>query len=485
MEPALTGPASPQAISPASAVLEQPAHAIAALPRTDIDDAPPPSSAALPTPPFAMSRPAATRSAPRSGFGQALRERLLASGAAIARRRLADLSRSFARMGRPPAGPAVKGPARPIGRNPSGRPVTAASGRPGKRPASSFSAAPAANPFALGLAPAAAPASRPSRPPRRIPARVLGIAALIILGEIAIGYVVPRLPRTIAPPDHYLLTLSGSDAIGERLAPSLVEAWLKARGATGVTVLPLGQGLFGHVVNEKVVFAHLAGRDVQVLVKTHGSDAAFRDLASGEADIGMASRRPNRAETRARPVEHLLAEDRIAVIVSPANRLPRLSAVLLKAIFNCDIHDWREVPGSTAPAGPIDIYARDLESDASRRFDDRVLAGAPSCATRRFEASADLAAAVAKDPAGIGFVGSPFVGPAKAVRVDLAARATRASGGPDNGGDSLSRRLALYAPANSANPSARDFLAFGLSPAGREILREAVTSTPASRLAAR
>src|ERR1035438_1262464 len=84
-----------------------------------------------------------------------------------------------------------------------------------------------------------------------------------------------------------ILRLSGSNTIGDSMAPALAEAFLKAEGATNVQLLP------GTNPQEKIVQGILPGDSAvsSIKIAAHGSATAFTALADGSCDIGMASRR--------------------------------------------------------------------------------------------------------------------------------------------------------------------------------------------------
>jgi len=272
---------------------------------------------------------------------------------------------------------------------------------------------------------------------------------------------------------HVFLRLSGSNTIGSKLAPALVEAYLKQKGATDVKVLTSGK-------DEQTVEAVLPGTGpVAVKIAAHGSATAFEALANGTTDIGMASRKvkPDEAsqlsslgDMTAFSNEHVLGLDGIAVIVNRANPIASLSKDQLAAIFSGQTSDWSRVGGRS---GDIKLYARDDKSGTYDTFKSLVLTGAPLAGSaKRFEDSNELADAVANDPNGIGFVGLPYVRGAKAIAVSekgaIPLQPNRFTVATED--YPLSRRLYLYTPANSQNPNVRDFVDFALSKPGQDVV---------------
>ncbi len=227
-----------------------------------------------------------------------------------------------------------------------------------------------------------------TRPQRSSPA-LMWTAAAIVMAMVGGRIALALIPKVIPPPDHYFLTLSGSDALGEKLAPKLVEAWLTSKGGKDVSIVPLADSQGNLIDNERVVFAHLNGHGIQVLVKAHGTGAGFPDLKSGAADIAMTARQANSNETkvlsrvgapRSGKTEHLLATTDVAVIVARANQVPVLTREQLRGIFSCTIKSWSGIPGVGSPLDAIHVYAPDDATDSVKTFRDKAMAGARLCA---------------------------------------------------------------------------------------------------------
>lgn len=267
------------------------------------------------------------------------------------------------------------------------------------------------------------------------------------------------------------LRLHGSNTIGERMALRLSQAWLQSEGYEHLGVDDLA-------FEEVQVYGSKAGVERRIEIKAHGSSTAFRDLLSGNADIGMSSR-PIRKEEREAAMaslgdlggpqgEIVLALDGLAVIVNVANPLESLSVAQLRDMFSGRITDWRQLGGRP---GRIALHARDEKSGTWDSFRSMVLGSrALSSAAQRYESTAKLASAVASDINAIGFVGLSGVEGVKALAVS--------DGGAPVSPDAfevavedypLSRRLYLYVPEN-ASVEARAFVQFALSDVGQEVV---------------
>jgi len=300
-------------------------------------------------------------------------------------------------------------------------------------------------------------------------------AALVVFAVGAVGFALwgNEVYGVEAPPEArhmVLLRLAGSNTIGERLGPELAEAYLRVHGATDIYVKP------GEAAEVEKVVGNLPGSPypVEIDIAAHGSATAFTALGDGSCDIGMASRRVKPEEaaklaglgTMTDPGnEHVLGLDGIAVIVHPHNGLKEISRDELQRIFTGQEQKWK---GGAA----INVYARDDESGTYDTFKNLVLAGKPLVSSaKRFADSSALSTAVANDPNGIGFIGLPFIGGAKALAVSEAGTRpllpTSLTVATED--YALSRRLYLYTAANSANPRVREFVEFALSPAGQQM----------------
>lgn len=273
------------------------------------------------------------------------------------------------------------------------------------------------------------------------------------------------------------LRLVGSNTIGSALAPALAKAYLEQR--LGAVRVKLDQAPGQH---QQWIEGVVPGDPMRprIVVVATGSGFAFEALVRGDADIGMSSRAvaPSEQHALAQPGklrggmrEHVLALDGIAVIVNPGNPIDTLSMDQLRRIFSGSVRIWAEVGGSKLP---VRRYARNRESGTFASFLalTSLNGGRLARDTRYMTESRELSDAVANDPNGIGFVARSQIGAAKAVRVaaanGFALSATQREPGADD--DPLTRRLYLYAPANSSNPLVADFLDFVLSPAGQAVI---------------
>lgn len=321
---------------------------------------------------------------------------------------------------------------------------------------------------------APAPQPEPLATPTPAPASVIPPAAALIA---AAPTPVPAPVVVVPVPAEIVLRVHGSNTIGAKLLPALMEEFLKQDGATKI------QRKAGKDAEEMTIEAVLPGESSPkaIEIAAHGSKTAFEDLAAGKCDIGIASRQVKNEEADAcakiglgdlhSPVcEHVVGLDGIAILVNQANPVSNLTKQQISDIFAGKITDWSQVGGQP---GPINLYARDAKSGTFDTFKSLVLGTTElSAQSKRIEDSNGLSDAVAGDTNGIGFVGLPFVRNAKALAVSepgtMPLMATAFTVATED--YLLARRLFIYTPANPQQPLTRRFIEFALGDRGQEIV---------------
>ncbi|MFZ0954044.1 MAG: phosphate ABC transporter substrate-binding/OmpA family protein [Candidatus Sulfotelmatobacter sp.] len=283
--------------------------------------------------------------------------------------------------------------------------------------------------------------------------------------------------RSRISPDDIILRLSGSNTIGESLAPALAEEFFKQQGATDIKTIPGDRD--DEVLVSGILPSDRAPKVIQI--HAHGSALAFEDLGNGRADIGMASRRIKTEEAAqlaslgdmtSPACEHILGLDGITVIVSRKNPVRTLSKDQIAQIFTGTIGNWLQVGGTD---GPIHLYVRDDKSGTYDTFRTLVLGDSPLApSAKRVEDSRKLSDFVSQDPNGIGFIGLAYVQDARALAVyENGATALLPTPFTVATEDyALSRRLFLYTPAQPRKELIRRFVDFAISGMGQNIVAE-------------
>jgi len=275
-----------------------------------------------------------------------------------------------------------------------------------------------------------------------------------------------------------ILRLHGSNTIGEKLAPALLEAYLTNLGAKNIKTTALN-GL------EKKIEAYLPTQGwVEIEVHAHGSSTAFKDLDKGVTDMGMSSRKikdnevlllKDRYGDLTRPVsEHVLGLDGIAVIVNKANPINHLNSEQLAALFSGQITNWSQLGGDDID---VSIYSREKNSGTWDTFKNLVLKKHNkklSPLASRHESSSELSDLVSQNIGAIGFIGLPYVRSSKLLAVSDAAGAqaiipTLFTVGTED--YPLSRRLFFYAPAKQSKFMS-DFINYAQSNNGQDIVKD-------------
>ncbi|MCB1228814.1 MAG: phosphate ABC transporter substrate-binding protein [Verrucomicrobiae bacterium] len=240
------------------------------------------------------------------------------------------------------------------------------------------------------------------------------------------------------------IVIKGSDTLGAKMVPQQAEAY-KA-----------------------------AGNDVSFEIAAEGSSTAFTNLLAGTAEIGMSSR-----EVKSSEVDEFTAKgmelkewvagyDMIGVIVNENNGVKNLTLEQIEKIFTGDITDWSEVGGA---AGEISVYTRNTSSGTYKSFQEMAMDKRDySPSSQKMAGNEQIAAEVAKNPNGIGYVGLAYIenDGIKAVDVDgVECVAKNAKDYP------ISRSLHFFTIKGKLSPAAEKFLTWATTdPAGTEIVEK-------------
>lgn len=178
------------------------------------------------------------------------------------------------------------------------------------------------------------------------------------------------------------LVIKGSDTLGSNLVPALVDEFRKNRPDTQFQLVADGS--------------------------THGIEA----LLQGTTDLAMSSR-------RALPQEYAVASargvvlrpipvcwDGIAIIVNERLPVEDLSLQQLRHLFTGQVRNWEELGVS---GGRVNLYTRTPSSGTYLDFKIIVMNRREYSRSIRMQLrNQQIASAVARDPNGIGYVGTAF-----------------------------------------------------------------------------
>jgi phosphate transport system substrate-binding protein len=179
------------------------------------------------------------------------------------------------------------------------------------------------------------------------------------------------------------LVIKGSDTLGAKLVPTLAEEY-KARHP-----------------------------GISFEIAAEGSTTGLAAIIDGTAQIGMSSRRARATEMSAaaakgvalKPI--IVAHDGMAVVVNVANPLAKLTLRQVEQIFTGDVKDWSAVGGKP---GKISIYTRNTASGTYSDWKDLAMKKRDyASSSQKMAGNEQIAAEVAKNPNGIGYVGLAYV----------------------------------------------------------------------------
>ena len=288
--------------------------------------------------------------------------------------------------------------------------------------------------------------------------------------------------------------IRGSNTIGERLMPMLIEAYsVKAFG-----VPPVSKNLEPEHLTIELKKPKASTPAAVIDFRAEGSGTAPPALKTHEIEIGMMSRRikPEEAteiqaaqniDLKDHASEHVVALDGLAVIVNTSNPVAKLTLAQIAQIFAGEITNWRDVKGRNKAnaeiAGsdlPIRLHARDNKSGTYDTFKSVVLEREEpkrkiSPSASRYESSEELSAAVSKDPGAIGFIGFPYINKNVPIRIQstcgLESEPTNFSVKLET--YPLARRLYLYTLGTPNDRIVRNLTTFALSDEAQKTVVEA------------
>lgn len=199
--------------------------------------------------------------------------------------------------------------------------------------------------------------------------------SLLTLAALSVAIVLPAQAQK--------LVIKGSDTLGAKLVPMVAEEYRAA--------------------NPGVSFE----------IAAEGSTTGITAIIDGTADIGMSSRRARPTELSGgaakgktlKPI--IVCYDGMAVIANENNPLADLSKRQIEQIFTGDVTDWSAVGGK---AGTISVYTRNTSSGTYSDWKDLAMKKrdyAPS--SQKMAGNEQIAAEVAKNPNGIGYVGLAYI----------------------------------------------------------------------------
>ena len=240
------------------------------------------------------------------------------------------------------------------------------------------------------------------------------------------------------------IVIKGSDTLGAKMVPQLAEAFKAKMAAEGI--------------------------DVAFEIAAEGSSTGVASVIDGTAEIGMSSRDPKEkeiAKAKSKGVKMdttVVARDGIAIIVNEANPIESITLEEIELIFSGDIADWAAISMQT---GSISSYTRNTSSGTYAVFQKMAMSSRDyGSETQKMAGNEQIAAEVAKNKNGIGYVGLAYI-ETPGVKV-LSVEGSQ----PDVKDYPLARPLYyLTNGSKPLSPLAQQFVDFSLSPEGQEIVK--------------
>jgi len=242
------------------------------------------------------------------------------------------------------------------------------------------------------------------------------------------------------------------------------------------------------LVNVALAWAERYQKDhpeVQISVTGGGSGTGFAALINGTIDIANASRgiKPEEIDQAKKngfePVEFIVANDAIAVIVNPKNPISELTLEQVSRIYKGELTNWKELGGEDRP---IVRLSRETNSGTHVYFLETVIRleskedkSIFSADTLLLPSSEGIIAEVSDNPNAIGYDGLGYVTP----QVKMVALAASPNGPfilpsartVTNKEYPISRHLFMYTRGEPQGAE-KDYLDWILSPEAQAIVTE-------------
>ena len=230
--------------------------------------------------------------------------------------------------------------------------------------------------------------------------------------------------------------------------------------AGSTTVLPVAQAAAEEYMNQH------SNADIQV--SGGGSGVGATSVIGGTSDIGMLSRDLKASEKDGNTLkEFVVGKDGIALVGHPSNTVSDLSLEQVKAIYQGEITNWKEVGGADLK---IVLIGRDSSSGTREFFTEFVLDKEDAAKNmQELNSNGAVAQAVSITPGAIGYVSLEYV--------DDSLKAFSIGGVAPTVDNVISGIYEINRPllmVTNGEPEglAADYLAFILSEEGQQILKD-------------
>ena len=250
--------------------------------------------------------------------------------------------------------------------------------------------------------------------------------------------------------------------------------------AAGAAITIKGSDTMVHLVTAWTEAYRKAKPDANLVVTGGGSGTGIAALINGTTNICMASRNMSdkeKADLKAKgseAVEHKVALDGIAIVVSKTNPLTEITTEQLAKIYTGQVTNWKDLGGGDQK---IIAYSRESSSGTYVFFQEHVLQKKDyGTDVLLMPATSAIIQGVESDAGAIGYVGLGYAhGAADKVKVlPVKATADAAAVAPSaetvrSKQYSIAREL-FYYTAGAPTGGAKEFVDFCMGPEGQKIV---------------
>lgn len=260
---------------------------------------------------------------------------------------------------------------------------------------------------------------------------------------------------------------------GRVMCSALLLAALLAgcRGPAG-RVTALGSSSMDYVMGILAEQYGLDHPDVVVSVEGGGSSAGVEAVSTGDAHIGLSSRRLKGAELERGLVETILALDGIAVIVSADNPVDNLTLEQLADVYTGAADNWAQVGGADVPIAPV---GREAGSGTRDGFEQATGTEGRCALTQELISTGAVVEAVRGNAAGgaIGYASLSAVEGQEGIKLLTIDGAACTEAAVLDGSYPVQRPFVLLTRQEGLTEPARSFFNWASSPQAAQLIRRA------------
>jgi phosphate transport system substrate-binding protein len=240
------------------------------------------------------------------------------------------------------------------------------------------------------------------------------------------------------------IVVKGSDTLGAKMVPQIAEAF------------------------------RAANPDVTFEIAAEGSSTGVKAIITDTAHVGMSSRdvrETEMAEAKSNGVDMkkiVVGSDGIAVVVNENNPISNLTVEQVGQIFTGKVTNWAALGGKP---GDITGYTRNTSSGTYKVFQKLAMGGEDyGDQTQKMAGNEQIAAEVAKNVNGVGYVGLAYID-TPGIKV-VAVNGAKPSVKTVNDGSYVLARPLFYLTNGEPTGLTKQFVDFTLGPIGQKVVAD-------------